>query len=134
MIMATSIQVVGDKAAVLDDMDLLLLLRIMVERVHSNCDRFPTLQSMAVHWESSWEDSGPGTLDLDLASLARNNSQTTEFLSIVHETERTLREFGDVLPAAIVNRRWNVRGVKFHDYPINRLNKTLEELRRLLAT
>lgn len=79
--MAHSIQVIGEKSVVLNDLDLLLLLRMMVDSVDSGAYQDTGLQQISARWRQCWETYGPGTIDLELAEISSNNSSKAKFLT-----------------------------------------------------
>jgi hypothetical protein len=131
--MALSVQSIGQEAEVLNDLDLLILLKMMVEEVRSRPDRYGSLGQIADHWEICWEQYGPGTLDLELETVALDSQKKIEFLYLIFIIGRKLCSLGPTLTADTVNRRWGVRGIEFFDYQTDRLHVTLDKLRALIA-
>jgi hypothetical protein len=66
MIMAHSIQIVGKKIAIFKDIDLLLLMRLMEDRIRAESDVYSELLEISSGWRDSWENCGPATIDLKL--------------------------------------------------------------------
>lgn len=115
------------------DMDLLLLLRMMVEKVRSAPDRYESLRSIAGGWERSWKYYGPGVLDLELDSIASDSVKKAEFVELLGDLENSYLVPEGVWPADTVNQRWGVKGVKFSDYPSSRLLEAVAKIRALIS-
>ena len=131
--MAVSVQLVGRKAEVLNDLDLLILLRMMAEEVRSKPGRYSSLRQIADHWESCWEQYGPGTLNLELEKVALDSQKKADCLDLFARIGRKLCLLEATLPADRVNRRWGVKGIKFFDYQTDQLRVALDKLRALIV-
>ncbi len=130
--MATSVQIVGQQSKVLSDLDLLVLIRMMFDDVRADLDRFSSLQAVTVRWDGCCTQYAPGTVELELESIASNATKKAEFLKLLAGLVHKLDSLGPTLAAAEMNRRWGVRGVKFHDYETSRLILAAEEIRQLV--
>ncbi|MHB0961182.1 MAG: hypothetical protein ACYC0X_33900 [Pirellulaceae bacterium] len=130
--MATSIQVVGDKTAVLPDLDVLVLLRMMSEEVMENDSDYPSLQSVAGSWKASCDCYGLGTLDMKLDMVAANALAMTEFVRLLRTTEDKILTLGSAIPASLLNDRWGVHRVTFSDYSTSMLSDVIAKIRVLL--
>lgn len=129
--MAHSIQVIGEKSVVLNDLDLLLLLRMMVDSVDSGAYQDTGLQQICARWRQCWETYGPGTIDLELAEISSHNSSKAKFLDLTRDIEKFLRAQPPILERSIINQRWRIKGIEFADYEVDRLIVAIEKIHAL---
>jgi hypothetical protein len=130
--MATSILVVGQRAELFNDLDLLVLLGLILEEMEDEPGHYPSLQSRASTWADCRESSGPGTIDLDLESLVQNAQAKRDLLELLSAVTRKLDVVGPYIPADVLNSRYAVRGVRFNDYSTARLSGAMEKIQNLL--
>ncbi len=130
--MAHSIQVIGEKSVVLNDLDLLLLPRMMVDSLDSGAYQDTGLQEISARWRRCWETYGPGTIDLELAEISSRNSSKAKFLDLTRDMEIFLRVQPPILERAMLNQRWRIKGVEFADYEVDRLIVALEKIQLLI--
>jgi hypothetical protein len=129
--MATSIQVIRDQAEMFNDLDLLVLLRMMVEEVQRNPSQYHSIGQLAASWDESCSNYGPGVIDLKLGSVASTAAQS-EIILLLSGLEKKLGRLGAVISAATLNERWAVPGVQFQDYSTSNLIAAIRKLRNLL--
>ena len=131
--MGTSIQVVRGKAESFNDIDLLVLLRFMVEEIGAGPSEYPSLAPFVSIWTDCCSDSGPGTIDLQLDRLDLDERSASEFARLLNAVERAWAAWGALIPAHVLNTKYFVRGVRFNDYEISRLTAATDKLRKLVG-
>ena len=129
--MATSIQTIFEKAEMFNDLDLLVLLRMMVEEVKQNPSQYCSLGDLAAAWDETCSNYGPGVIDLKLESVASTPAQS-ELTLLLSTLEDNLDRLGSVIPATTLNDRWAVPGVRFKDYTTSKLIAAIGKIRNLL--
>ncbi|HEX4959444.1 MAG TPA: hypothetical protein VF173_01300 [Thermoanaerobaculia bacterium] len=130
--MAHSIQVFGDRSEVFNDLDLLVLMRLMSEELGSNASSYPLLVSMAARWRDCCENYSPGSIDLNLELAVAGEKARQQFASLLSTIAQKLERSGDTIPAGELNSRLCVPGVTFHDYRTTLLLAAIEKIKQLL--
>lgn len=130
--MVSSMQVVGDKQAVLSDLSLLAFLGFALERMDAESPRFDALAGVEKRWRDERNGAGPGTLDLGLESIS-DGSMAPIVADLLREVESEALRFREVVPASVMNSRFRQRGVRFSDFPVPELLRVTNALRMLLG-
>ena len=129
--MATSIQTIGDRAEVVNDLDLLALLAILKDTATQTRDRYSSLQPFMECWEENCVGYGPGTLDLRLEDIAADQITKSELEHLLMGVEGKLSGFGKTVPTSLLSR-CRAPGVTFNDYPTSKIKLTIERIRSLM--
>lgn len=128
--MAHSIQEFEGKKKIFNDLDLLVVV-LLVLKFFSNTPKDDFLEKVRKSWTSILASYGPGLLELELEGLIQSNEEKITLLNVLHEVKKDLSEYGDLVPARVLNGVATFNGVKFFDYQtvliVNGLT-TLEEL------
>ena len=142
--MAHSIQVIGDKVAILNDLDLLMFLGFMLAELAEHAERYPALQAAAVMWSQCRATSAPGTIDLHLEEVMNHAAARTHFEDLLRTVELQLDRFGDIVPKSHVESlqaQWPIAELKpgvpdvvFNpNYPTVRVKDVIAQLRGLIV-
>lgn len=129
--MAHSIQNIGDKAAIINDSDLLILVGIMLDEINDAGSSYNALSSFSERWDKARKLSGPGTLVLELDLVAANPKAKLELDNLFSSVEQKLNDWGEVISAATANEKWRIQGVTFADCPTSRVVSAISKLREL---
>jgi len=129
--MAHSIQTIGNKAAIINDSDLLILVGIMIDEISIASSSYNALESFSKGWDESRKLSGPGTLDLELDSVASNPAAKLELDLLFSSIEEKISNWDEVISASTANDKWRIRGVTFSDCPTSRIVSAISKLRDL---
>lgn len=130
--MAQSIQTIGDHAAIIDDLDLLILIGIMIDEVNAGSTEYLSLRSFSKHWHESRKFAGPGTLDLCLDTLVDDTTAKSELSALFVAIEKKVEQYGEHIPSELSNRKWATEGIRFQDYPISRVVSAIHKLSDLI--
>jgi len=131
--MAHSIQVVGEKNEIFDDGDLLILLRMMTEEVEKNTGTYGRLKPFAARWKDDCDYYTLGAIEIDLDTLVEEPMAKSELLELLSVVEQRIGNFGDQIPAEILNKRWHVPTIYFGDCQTHYLVSAVEKIRTLVA-
>ena len=131
--MATSIQAIGERAEVLNDLDLLVLIALLNEVGHVAREQLESLQSFFDSWRENCVGYGPGTIDLDLEGISASENAKSDFEQLLKAVENRLEEFGETIPAKVLTRWCEAPGVTFNDYPTTTIKTTVERIRALMS-
>jgi hypothetical protein len=126
--MAHSIQIVGKKIAIFKDLDLLLMMRLIESRVREESDLYSELQEITNRWRDSWENYGPGTIDMELEEIAKSPAKRYAFLSLMDSIKQWLISQAPVLHCEKINKEFRISGVVFFDYRVDFLISTLDKI------
>lgn len=126
--MAHSIQTAGKKIAIIKDLDLLLLMRLMDYRIRAESDVYSELLEISSGWRDSWENCGPGTMDLKLEEIAINPVKRSVFLSLMGDLKHWLISQAPVLHRERINKEFKMDGVVFFDYRVDFLISGLDKI------
>ena len=130
--MAHSIQSVGARAVIINDFDLLVLVRMMLEEVSVGHGLYESLAALVPAWERCLESSGPGTVDLKLEELRDKPSAKSELRMLFSKVRLSLLSWGEEISEAVLNSRYRIRGAKFSNYKTDRLRSALGKIETLL--
>lgn len=131
--MSTSFQVFGDRVEAFNDLDLIALVYLASRRVASEPDRYLAFAPMLADWILGIAVSGPGTIDLNLNNLIAPDTTRCELIALLTRIGEELSQFGDSVPASVLNKQQVAPNVKFHDYPVTLLSTALRALKSLLG-
>jgi hypothetical protein len=130
--MAHSIQVVGDRHEVFEDMDLLVVLGLLLEELSERPERYARLARLRDVWTECRTGFGPGTIDLELDEVAAHPASKNELLDLLAATEGRLSSYDAVIPGHVLNAQCGVRGVYFNDFPTDRVAESIQRLVQML--
>lgn len=103
----------------------------MLEEVENDRPAFAAVQSLVPRWRAELRGSGPGTIDLGLERVQGEAAFPREMALLLDRVWRGCARFEDPIPAAVLNAKYRVSGVRFGDYPHARLSKAIDKLRSL---
>ena len=129
--MAHSIQTVGDKAEVFNDLDLLVLVSLMTEELEHSADDYPLLITLASSWQACHSHYAPGMIDLDLDRAIATGDAREQFERLLAAVEQKVERIDDLIPAGELNSRLRVPGVTFNDYRPALLITAINKMRLL---
>ncbi len=130
--MATSYQIVGDRAQHFNDLDLLVVLHLMIRDADALREsQFQKLE-LVNYWRHVCETYGPGTIDLRLNALASDQSLKTFFLRLLEAVNSDSEAIGETYPAKLLMKEWLTPGVTVYEYKTELIRSTVENLRKLL--
>ncbi len=128
--MGTSVLTVNDRHATFDDIDLLLVVRMLLSDL-TDADR-ETLGALPQEWETAVETNAPGVVDLPVERYANDDTARPRLVSLLAGVESSLSSNGDV-PLARLKGDLRVPGVMFErPYPSGRLLDASKRLRGLI--
>lgn len=129
--MATSILTIGDRAEVVNELDLLALLFLLIDSATQARERYSTLMPFIERWEKNCVGYGPGTLDLQLEDIVDDQETESELALLLKDVEGKLSSYRETIPASLLSS-CKAHGVTFKDYPISNVNSTIERIRTLI--
>lgn len=130
--MAHSIQSLGDEAAIIDDLDLLILIGMMIDEVNDRSSEYSSLRPFSENWHALRISAGPGTLDLCLETLVDDKTATSELIELLSAIAKQVKQYGEHIPAELANAKWATDGVRFYDYPTSRVASAIQTLNDLI--
>lgn len=130
--MAKSIQRVADRSEAFDDVDLLLVVRLLLSLLdHPGGKAFVEIRST---WEALLRLHAPGTIDLGLEDLVANAARRDQLSLLLDKTEDRLQQWGEAIPHSYLKRECQIDGVIFEEsYPTRYLISTVRRLRGLVG-
>jgi hypothetical protein len=131
--MTFSIQNVGEIAVGINDCDLLVLMGMIFDETEYSQPHHSALKPYLECWRNIRNTYGPGTLDLELDSLAKDPAAKSELNNLLSTVKLKAMSWGETIPAAIANEKWAVRGVKFVDYQTSRVVLAIDNLMDLIG-
>lgn len=130
--MGHSVQLVGDRHSIFNDLDLMLVLLIMAERVQTHQPRFANLLPHAADWARSVEQRAPGVIQPGLETIIHDPEAVEQLPSLLTEVESMVRAFGDSIRIEVQKARWPLPGASLDKpVPVLRVLATLTQIRRL---
>jgi hypothetical protein len=130
--MAASMQIVRERVKMFKDLDLIALICLMDIEHEGNKNKYDAFSSQFDQWKMNIKNSGPGTIDLELDSIAPSSSSHNQLLLMLDAVRDRLTSYQETVPATVLQERCPVEGVKFVDYPVMFLVDTIASLRELL--
>ena len=131
--MTTSIQAIGDRAEILNDLDLLALIALLNEVRYETREQLKSLQPFFDIWHGNCIGYGPGTLDLDLEGISANENAASELEQLLKTVDNKLGDFGDAVPAKVLATWCDAPGVTFTNYSTTKIKTTIERIRVLMS-
>ncbi len=132
--MTTTVQSFGRRRDVLDDHDLCLATRMLVEVLAAQPRRYPALKDHGAHWDAVSAAHRPGAIALKLEDLESDPAALAEFRRLLDAVEAMVLGFGEAIPQEIVEARWPVHGLTHvGDVKTRFVLDTVRSLRSLLA-
>ena len=114
--MATSTQVLNGRAEVFNDIDLLILIGFMENEVRDAPVDYERLSSLVEIWQRGRMSYCPGVVEFCLDDLPLQSELLSEFQRLLTKIDARLRTYQGMIPASVLNTRYQVPGVIFHDY------------------
>jgi hypothetical protein len=130
--MAHSIQILGQKTAILPDEDLIIVICIM-NLVTSDADKYKVLSPYIERWRHNLTGYAPGCINLNLEVLSACNEGLTELSTALTAVEQRIGAYGETIPGRVLNDLCQIEGIYFADYPANSVLRGIEAIRKLLA-
>jgi hypothetical protein len=130
--MTTSIQAIGERAEILNDLDVLALIALLNQVGHEDREKFKSLQPFFDAWQENCVGYGPGTIDLDLQGISASENAKSELEHLLKIVENKLGEFSEMIPAKVLTVWCKAPGVKFSDYPKMKIKTTIKKIRALM--
>lgn len=127
--MAHSIQVIGNRAEVINDSDLLVLLGFMFVELKKDPKRYGLLVDISRKWQEITANYGPGMVDLHLEDVVASNQATKEMTQLLSLVKRTLIDAGNVIPTPLIDGPDMI----FGEYKTSRLISAIEQIERLIS-
>jgi hypothetical protein len=130
--MATSIQIVGSKHEAFNDLDLLVIVGLLVNRLRASPPD-GMLDKDRREWERVLAQYAPGCIDLKLGALSADfGKKRAMFVALSLVNEDLLRR-GELILGTTLNREVDVPGVRFSDYKTSTLLLVARKLAMLLG-
>lgn len=131
--MASSIQVVGGHAETLNDLDLIALVCLLGQEIECQQVDLKLLLPFVARWQAGLKGYGPGTIDLQLEQIASSDEAKDQLLTALASVEERLEQYGNMIPATVLNKLCAVPGVDFRDYPTSLLSSAAAKLAGLVS-
>lgn len=131
--MATSIQVIGDRAESVNDLDLIALICLLEQEVESSPNVYETVAPLVARWQRDLANYGPGVIDLNLDGLVSSLNARAELVALLKAVDEKIRSSKKPVPASVLNARCSAPGITFHDYPLTNLTAAIGRLQALLG-
>jgi hypothetical protein len=131
--MATSIQTVGNRTEIFNDLDLLAVLALLNEAATQRREECPSLEPFVKRWHENCVGYGPGTLDLGLEEVVANNAARKTLDQLLLVVERRLCGLGRTVPASLLAAWCKAPGIAFKDYPAEHVRSAMTRIRALLT-
>ncbi len=132
--MSTTVQSFGKRRDILDDHDVYLLARMLVESLAADPARYPALKDHGARWEAASAAHRPGVIALGLESLETDPAALADFRRLLDAVEAMVLAFGEAIPRDTVEARWPVRGLSHvGDLQTRFVLDTIRSLRTLVA-
>lgn len=129
--MGHSIQVIGDKSAIINDGDLLVVMGLSLAAIrHSG--QYASLTDLTQKWQKALDGYGPGVIDLKLERIFENPKSKAELKSVFDVVSRQVDRCGEKIPADLLNEFVRVQGVTFFDYDTVSIREALMKLGTLI--
>lgn len=131
--MATSIQVSLGRAEAFNELDLLVLVHLMLQAA-SQMSQTPETAELVSRLKIVCEGYGPGTMDLQLDDIRKNDVLRSAYLGILKVTMARLASAGPTVPARAIMTGWLTRGVRINDFSAELIRTASQRLRKLVET
>jgi hypothetical protein len=130
--MASSIQIRSKKIKRFNDLDLIAIICLIYFEATRIPDEYPTILPTIKRWHRDLLSYGPGTIDLDLDKFPASALAVREFLAATNAVKAVVSQFGEILPASVLNEKCHIPGVKFSDYLVGNIEVAIQDLSFLL--
>jgi hypothetical protein len=130
--MAHSIQVYGERTAVINDLDLIVIIGFAVEIIGQRQD-FADFQGLAMQWRDSLRLYGPGVIDLKLEQFITTPDGAQKFRSLLSAILEQALIHDETIPAQVLNALPSASGVIFRDYSVSHIAEAVEKLEALIV-
>ncbi len=130
--MAHSIQAVGDRAEIINDLDVLALIGMLINSAGELPECYPLLGPFIRGWREQCIYYGPGLIDLNLEGLAAIEPARSQFVELLAAVEKQLAAHGETIPASRLVSSEAI-GVTLGDYPTAMIKITAERIRTLMT-
>jgi hypothetical protein len=131
--MAHSIQTHNGKTAVINDVDLLIIIGFAL-RFLRNKTEFAKLRSLAAQWQESLLQYGPGIIDLKIDTLSQTPETIRELMDLLNKVVERVEKFHGTIPADVLNLQLSVPGVTFCDCKVSSIKEAVMSIRALVST
>ena len=129
--MASSFQTRNNNFKRFNDLDLVALICLFSHEITRRSVEYPTILPAIQRWGRDLSNYGPGTIDLNLDAFPASALADSEFLSAANAIKSFVSQFGETLPAWVLNENCNIRGIKFSDFPVSNINIAIDDLSAL---
>jgi hypothetical protein len=129
--MAHSIQVYKGRAEVINDLDLLVLLRFMLDEIEADSEH--ALKQPGDAWRKCVSQYAPGIIDLNLDAHFCDDAERAEFLALASRVKSKLERVGPSIHASCLNTPETPKGMVFGDFPTEFALQALERISNLLG-
>lgn len=130
--MAKSIQTVNGHHATFNDLDLLLVIRMLLSSMTEG-DKKKLTPTVEV-WENAIAMHAPGVIDLRVQEWANDEEARIPLITLFANLESSLGDWGDEIPLVHLKEDCRIPGVVFEGpYPTRHLAGAACQLRQLLA-
>lgn len=131
--MAHTILEVGGRVEIIEDLDLLALLSLLLDKVQRESAKYSTLRGFLSDWRTGIALYGPGTMDLELEGIVESALARRELEALLLEVMNSLEQFGDTIPGSLLSNLCMAPGVEFVDYSTEMLRNTISRFQRLVT-
>jgi hypothetical protein len=128
--MAHSVQRVGSRAQLFNDLDLIAVVSLLDREVASAASGYAELGPLLARWRRALAGYGPGTIDLGLTQLSE--TEQAHLVPLLDAVYERLSLFGAV-PASLLQASNQAPGVHFNDFPAAIIKTSIGKLRDLLT-
>lgn len=130
--MAKSIQTVNGHDATFNDVDLLVVVRMVLSSMTEAKKR--KLATTVETLEGVLAMHAPGVVDLRMQDWVNDGETRSTLISLLANIETSLSEWGDAVPLAHLKEECRIPGVIFEEpYPTRLLAEAARQLRQLIA-
>ncbi|WP_042724376.1 hypothetical protein [Chthoniobacter flavus] len=130
--MANSIQVYNGKSLIVNDLDIIAVMAFAL-RLVPKMPEGNLLAHLAEQWKRTLSEYAPGAIDLELDKLMHSTSEIEALVALFSEIRTELSQYGEIVPASVLNEMNTVEGVKFFDYRSEAIVKAAKSLGELLG-
>lgn len=130
--MATTILTVNEHHESFNDVDLLIVVRMVVLSIAD--DRSGELSVVKRRWERAIEARAPGVVDLGIEECANDANLRRQLAELLESLETRLSALGDEVPVARLLGNRRLPGIAFREpYPTHHLVSAARRLRELIG-
>jgi len=118
---------------VINDFDLLIIVGFAL-RIVRQIPQFEELQELIMQWHDSLRHYGPGVIDLRLERLEQAPEMARKLGELLTEIINGIAQYGETIPAYVLNEQSSVPGVKFSDYRAKNVEESVKKLQSLISS